>query len=359
MLIIVRFRLNYAKFFTWIKMTKTFLTISLLVFLLVNTTNAQSVKVIQNEAKSRIDVEIDGKLFTSYRWEERIKRPVLLPIMTVAGEFVTRGFPVETRNGETIGHPHQVGSSFSYGDVNGVDFWNTSTFRTPKELERMGRIVHRKIVKIKSGKNRGELVTESDWVLPNGKKILIETTRFIFQAENQNRWIDRETILTANDENVVFGDNKEGLFAIHLNRQLQQNDQIKVKITDETGNISDAKSGENLTGEYLNSEGLNGDRIWGTLGKWASVSGKIGSEDITVAIFDSPKNHNFPSSMMVRGYGLLALNPFGRKSFEPNSEARNFVLEPKKSIKFRHRLLILSVKATPEMIENEFQKFIK
>lgn len=340
-------------------MTKIFTTICVLALFFANWANAQTVKVAVNEAKQRVDVEIDGKLFTSYRFEERIKRPVLLPIMTANGAFITRGFPIETRSGETVGHPHQVGMSLSYGDVNGIDFWNNSTFRTPKELERMGRIVHRKIVKIKSGKSRGVLITESDWILPNGKKILTETTKYIFEVEDKIRWIDRETILTANDENVVFGDNKEGLFAIHLTRELQQENQFPVKITDEKGIISEAKTNENLTGEFLNSEGLTGDKIWGTLGKWASASGKIGSEDVTVAVFDFPKNHNYPSSMMVRGYGLLALNPFGRKAFEPKSEARKFVLEPKKSVEFRHRLLILAEKAKSETIEKEYQKFIK
>lgn len=338
---------------------RIFTTICFLVLFVANWANAQTVKVIANEAKKRVDVEIDGKLFTSYRWEERIRRPVLLPIISANGAFITRGFPIETRTGETIGHPHQVGMSFSYGDINGFDFWNNSPFRSAKELERMGQIVHRKILKIKSGKNRGELLAESDWILPDGKKILTETTKYIFRAKGKTRWIDRETVLTANDETVVFGDNKEGLFAVHLTRELQQENQISAKITDEKGNISVAETGENLTGKYLNSEGLTDDKIWGTPGKWASVSGKIGNEEITVAVFDSPKNHNFPSFMMVRGYGLLALNPFGRKAFEPKSEARKFVLEPKKSIEFRHRLLILPEKAKPETIEKEYQKFIK
>lgn len=340
-------------------MKRIFTTIFLLAFCAVIYTNAQYVKIVANEAKERVDVEIDGKLFTSYRFEERIKRPILLPIMSVSGNFVTRGFPIETRNGETVGHPHQVGMSLSYGDVNGIDFWNSSTFRTPKELERMGKIVHRKILRTKSGKGKAELVTQSDWILPNSNTILMETTKYIFQANGKNRWIDRETTLTANDEIVTFGDNKEGLLAIHLNRNLQQANQFPAKITDEKGNISEAETAENLSGEYINSEGLTGEKIWGTLGKWASVSGKIGDEEITVAVFDSPKNLNFPSSMMVRPYGLLALNPFGRKAFQPNEEARQFVLEPKKSIKFRHRLLILAEKAKSETIEKEYQKFIK
>ena len=340
-------------------MTGRFATIFLLVFLAANSAFAQTVKLTANEPNRRVDVEIDGKLFTSYRWDERIKRPVLLPIMSEGGAFITRGFPLETRNGETVGHPHQVGASFSYGDVNGFDFWNNSTFRTAKELERMGQIVHRKIVKIKSGKQRGELVTESEWILPNGEKILTETTKYIFAANGKTRRIDRETTLTANGRAVVFGDNKEGLFAVHLTRELQQDNQFPVKITDENGNISEAKTNENLTGEYLNSENLTGEKIWGTLGKWASVSGKIGSESVTVAVFDSPKNLNFPSSMMVRPYGLLALNPFGRKAFEPKSEARKFVLDARKPIKFQHRLLILAEKASPETLEKEYRNFIK
>lgn len=340
-------------------MTRVFTTICFLALLFANWANAQTVKVIANEAKQRVDVEIDGKLFTSYRWEERIRRPVLLPIMTANGGFITRGFPIETRNGETVGHPHQVGMSLSYGDVNGVDFWNNSAFRTPKELERMGQIVHRKIVKIKNGKSRGELITESDWILPNGKKILTETTKYIFEVKDKIRWIDRETTLTAIDENVVFGDNKEGLFAIHLTRELNQPSNIPEKTIDENGKISEAAIINDFTGEFLNSEGLTGDKIWGMLGKWASVSGKIGNENVTVAVFDFPKNHNFPSSMMVRGYGLLALNPFGRKAFEPKSEARKFILETKRSLVFRHRLLILAEKAKSETIEKEYQKFIK
>lgn len=340
-------------------MTRFFATIFFLILPAIAPAAAQTVKITENEAKQRVDVEIDGKLFTSYRWDVLIKRPVLFPVMSAGGAFITRGFPVETRDGETVGHPHQVGVSFSYGDVNGFDFWNNSTFRSAKELERMGSIVHRKIVKIKSGKTRGELVTESDWILPNGEKVLTETTRYIFAANGMTRWIDRETALTANGNAVVFGDNKEGLFAVHLTRELQQNNQFPVKITDARGNISEAKTNENLTGEYLNSEGLTGEKIWGTLGKWASVSGKIGGETVTVAVFDSPKNLNYPSSMMVRPYGLLALNPFGRKAFDPKSEARKFVLEPQKSIKFRHRLLILPEKAAPETLEKEYRSFIK
>ncbi len=339
-------------------MTKIFTTI-LLGLLFAICSNAQFVKITPNDANERIDVEIDGKLFTSYRYEERIRRPVLLPIMTAKNSFITRGFPIETRNGEDIGHPHQVGCSFSFGDVNGIDFWNNSTYRTAKELEKMGRIVHRKVLKIKNGNRQGELTTQSDWIAPNGNTVLRETTKYVFKVLGNNRLIERETTLTTTNEKVIFGDNKEGVFAIHLARELQQPSDISEKITDEKGNITETTDNTKVTGEYQNSEGLKGDKIFGTRGNWASVSGKIGDEAVTIAVFDSPKNLNFPANMMVRGYGLLALNPFGRKIFNPNSAESKFVLEAKKSIKFRHGLLIMSGKTSTEMIEKEYQKFIK
>ncbi|HLA95710.1 MAG TPA: PmoA family protein [Pyrinomonadaceae bacterium] len=320
---------------------------------------AQNIRLILKDSEKKVDVEIDGKLFTSYRWDDRIKRPVLYPVMSAGGSFVTRGFPFETRNDETIDHPHQVGCSFSYGDVNGVDFWNTSTFRTAKELEKMGVIAHQEILSIKNGKGRGELVTRSNWIMPGGKDILFETTKYIFRAKGKIRTIDRETTLTANETDVVFGDSKEGMFAIHVSSELEQSDQIGIKVTSVDGVISERKSTSIPSGEYLNSDGLVGDKVWGTLGKWASVSGRIGNEDVTVALFDLPKNHNFPSYMMVRGYGLLALNPFGRKLFDPSKEERHFTLPSKRSIKFRHRLVIMSEKAKGETIEKEYKAFIR
>lgn len=336
------------------KLALTFLFISAAAVL----AEAQSVVLIPREMETRVDVEIDGKIFTSYRWNEKIKRPVLLPVMTAGGGFVTRGFPIDTRDNEAIGHPHQVGASLSYGDVNGIDFWNTSTFRSEKELEHMGRIVLRKIIGMKSGNGRGELETSSAWTDPSGKVLLLETTKFVFHAKGKLRWIDRYTTLTANDGDVVFGDNKEGFFSIHLNSALQQNNQFPVKVTSATGVLTDRKTGDGLTGQYLNSENLTAEKIWGTPGKWASVSGRIGREDVTVAVFDSPSNHNYPSNMMVRPYGLLALNPFGQKAFVPTGSERKFTLRSNQNLTFRHRLVIFPEKAGAKDIEREFEKWI-
>jgi len=321
---------------------------------------AQYVNVSSKQAERRVDVAVDGKPFTSYRWDERIFRPVLYPILSSGGSFVTRGFPLEARNGDTIDHPHQVGSSLSYGNVNGIDFWNSSTFRTAEEMKHMGRISHTAVVSTNSGDGRGELVATAAWTGPDGSMILFEKTRYVFYASGLKRWIDRETKLTAVIDDVTFGDSKEGMFAIHLPSELEQSDQTKVKVTTAQGTISERGSSARLSGVYSNSEGLAGeDKIWGTLGKWAAVSGKFGSENVTVAIFDHPSNTNFPSRMMVRGYGLLALNPFGQKQYDPKLGERKFFLKRGDSITFRHRMLIASGVISNRSIEDEYKKFIQ
>src|SRR5688572_22946491 len=188
---------------------------------------AQAVRVTRKNAEKRVDVTIDGKPFTSYRWDERVFRPVLYPIFSSGGSFITRGYPFEARDGDTIDHPHQVGSSFSYGNVNGIDFWNSSTFRSAEEMKRMGRIVHSAVVSTTNGNGSGELVTMTAWVGPDGSTILTERTRYTFYASGSRRWFDRETRLSAFLDDITFGDSKEGMFAIHLPGELEQNDQIK------------------------------------------------------------------------------------------------------------------------------------
>lgn len=338
-------------------MRKVLLIFWLILVISAGYANAQSVNLKLSVSEKRVDVEIDGKLFTSYRWDERIKRPVLYPLMTVGGAFVTRGFPFETRDGETVDHPHQVGVSFSYGDVSGIDFWNTSTFRSAKELERMGSIVHEKFLSIKSGNGRGEMVTKAVWLSPSGKPMLAETNKYVFYAKGKLRSIDRETKLTAVGTDAVFGDSKEGMFAIHVASELEQADQVGVKVTTRDGTISKRESADILSGNYFSSNGLTGNNVWGTLGNWAAISGRIGEESVTVAMFDHQKNPNFPSRMMVRGYGLLALNPFGQKLFDAKMDERKFTLTAGRSMTFRHRLLVLPEMASAEIIEKQYYSF--
>src|SRR5215471_13249733 len=140
------------------------------------------VQVVPNEAARRVDISIDGQPFTSYIWPDSVKKPVLYPLRTTKGTLVTRGFPLDPRPGERVDHPHHVGLWFNYGDVNGLDFWNNSGSVKPDPNHPYGTIVHRKILRTVNGKDRGELDVEMEWVMPDGKPVLREETRFIFHT---------------------------------------------------------------------------------------------------------------------------------------------------------------------------------
>jgi len=341
-------------------------------FLLIVTAqlvSAQSVRLVKNEAERRIDVFVDGKPFTSYIYPDTLMKPALYPIRAASGTVITRGFPIDPKIGERADHPHQIGMWFNFGDVNGVDFWNNSNARTPTEKGRMGTIFHRGITSLKNGKTRGELEVECEWVMPDGKKILVEKTRFVFHAVNKTlRMIDRITTLTALDQEVIFHDNKEGLIAIRVARPLEQTTNVADKYIDINGKLtlSSIVNNEGVTGQYLSGEGKTGDAVFGTRGRWASLTGKIENENITIAILDHPKNPNYPTYWFARGYGLFAANPFGQRAYSKErkettlKEESNFTLSSQKSVTFRYRVLIMSgITATTNEIEKQQKLFTK
>src|SRR6476620_11270253 len=104
------------------------------------TTDANQVTVVRHDADRRVDVLVGGKPFTSYVWPTSLKKPVLYPIRSASGATVSRGFPLESRPGERVDHPHQPGLWFNYGDVNGLDFWNNSDSIKPPAAPKMGTI---------------------------------------------------------------------------------------------------------------------------------------------------------------------------------------------------------------------------
>ena len=322
-------------------------------------TMGQTVKIVDRRVERRVDVLMNGRLFTSYRWGGDYYRPALYPIMSAGGNFLTRGFPFETREGDTVDHPHQVGCWLAHASVNGVDFWNSSKFRSAKEMEKMGRIEHKRIISKREAGNVATMIAEADWVMPNGQIVLVEKTLYTFGAKGADRWIDRATSLTAVGEDVIFGDAKDGFFGLHLASELEQDDQADVKVTSAAGEISTGRQRDLLSGQFWNSEGRQTEKeIWGTRGKWAAVSGHIGNEKVTIAIFDHPRNPLSPTRMMVRGYGLFALNPFGQKQFDASLSEASFTLKAKRSMRFRYRVIIGQAKDR-HYVEEEYAKFSK
>jgi methane monooxygenase PmoA-like len=321
---------------------------------------ALEVAVTPDESARRVDVSIGGKPFTSYIWPERLKKPVLYPLRAASGTLVTRGWPFDPRPGERVDHPHHVGLWFDYGDVNGIDFWNNSDALKADEQAKMGVIVHRKLVEARGGAAAGTLVTESEWLGPGSARLLRERAVFTFRGDDKTRVVDRVTTLTALERRVVFNDNKEGLLGMRVARQLEQPSTTPEVFTDASGRATSVPVLDNtgVTGLYTSSEGKTGDSVWSTRGAWTMLTGRIGSEALTIAILDHPANPGYPTYWHARGYGLFAANPLGQKIFtEGKQPALNLTLEPGDSTTFRYRVVILEGTATSDRIEHDFKGF--
>ncbi len=322
---------------------------------------ANFVQVIPREADRRVDVIVGGKPFTSYIFPTSLKKPTLYPLRTAAGTVVTRGFPLEPRAGERVDHPHHAGLWFNFGNVNGLDFWNNSTAIKESDAAKMGTILHRSVRGSTSGAGEGTLDVTTEWVDYQGKPLLREDAGFVFRASDGVRAIDRVTTLTALGEPVTFKDDKEGLIGMRVARALEHPSTTPDKFTDASGRPTTVAVLDNagVTGRYRSSEGKEGDAVWGTRGRWTMLSGVVDGEAVTIAMLDHPKNPGFPTYWHARGYGLFAANPLGQKIMSNGKEELNLRLAAGQSTTFRHEVLILTGKATPEQVEGYYQRFTR
>lgn len=319
-----------------------------------------AVVVTDRPADRRVDVAIGGKPFTAYLYPASLEKPVLYPIRSARGTLVTRGFPLEPRPGERTDHPHHVGHWFNYGEVNGYDFWGHSSETPAATTPKMGTIVHKAVVHVASGA-RGELTVTADWVVPGGRVLLRERTEFIFSGEAARRAIDRGTTWTAADEPVTFTDTKEGAFGIRVARGLEHPSREPDVFVNARGEKESVPRLDNtgVTGTYIGSDGTTGEAVWGTRGPWMGLTGLVDAAPVTLAIFDHPSSHRYPTYWHARGYGLFAANPLGRHAFDSTRPPAVLTLTPGESVTFRHRILVVDGTLTREQLQQEHDRFAR
>jgi hypothetical protein len=280
--------------------------------------------------QNTVGIFINWKHFTTYRFGSELTKPILYPVKSPSGVVVTRGFPLEIIPGESNDHPHHTGIFFTYDRVNNNGFWNNT--KSPPQIK------HVKVVKAANG----QLSVISHWVGRTGKILLEEKRDMTFIAGTNEYAIDFNIVLTAQDEKVVFGDTKEGMFAIRLADWLRE---------------------DGGTGEYLNSDGQKGEsNVWGKRAKWVRLEGHRDSNTIGVAIFHHPNSVNYPTYWMARGYGLFSANPLGQLEFQKASkvekpQAFNLTLQPGQNALFKFRMIIYDGQKTIEELEQEFKNY--
>lgn len=305
------------------------------------------VTVTKSTGKNQVDVRIGGKPFTSFLYPDSLEKPVLFPLYAANGALVTRGFPLDPRPGEPTDHPHHIGLWFNYENLNGLDFWNNSYAIPPEKKNQYGWIRTDKVLETGSG-TTGVLSYHANWTNQAKQTIVEETTRFEFTASGNQRVIDRITTLRANID-AVFSDVKDGMLGLRLAHELEMPSTEDQKFTDDKGIVTIVKAGTDKVsnGNYITSAGKAGNDAWGSRAEWCKVYGTIGTDSVSIAIIDHPRNPNYPTFWHARGYGLFAANPLGEKVFTNGKSALNLTLKKGEQVTFRYRVIISSGKDTP------------
>lgn len=317
--------------------------------------NAQKARIElrRDDQKQKINVIVDDKLFTSFQYPSNLEKPFLFPVYSPDGSVITRGFPLEPRPGERVDHPHHIGIWFNYGNVNGLDFWNNSSAIPQDKKNLYGHIVVTGITE-KQSKEKSILEVTSEWKDNDGNTLITEVTKYIFTGDKNSRTIDHISTLTAMGQRVTFDDNKEGLFAIRVDRAFEMPSNESLIFTDANGNPTTVKAIDNngVTGMYLGSSGFKGEKVWGTRNEWVLLSGTKNNVLTTIGIFDHPKNQGYPAYSHARGYGLFSVNNLGQNSYDSSKEKVSYILERGESITLRHRFFVRSGREiTPEEAE--------
>ena len=293
-----------------------------------------------SEGDGKIDVAIDGKLFTTFYYGSRTPKPYLHPVRAADGTIVTRGYPMEMIEGERRDHPHHRSLWFTHGDVNGFDFWaNEDTQDRPHK----GRVVVKRV----SLKGKDRIAGSFEWRGPAGDVLVVEDRMMTFGSQGANRFIDFDLTLTAASQQVRFRDTKEGTFAIRLATPLEE--------------PHERAEGIPRTGRITAADGRTGEpKVWGTRSPWVDYSGEIDGTPLGVAIFDHPANPKHPTYWHVRSYGLFAANVFGEHHFyQDDSRDGGITIESGKSLRFRYQVLIHAGDTRQAGVGRLYEEWIK
>lgn len=267
----------------------------------------------------QIAVSVAGRPFTVYRYGADFRdKPVFYPVLAPNGARVNREFPMVTGvAGESADHPHHQSLWFTYDEVNGTNFWN------PEKSTR-----HIEQIDVRT--DGATLAARLAWKNGDGATVLEETKRVTFGGGADVAWLDHDSTLKATTAAVSMGDTKEGAFGIRLNDGLKE---------------------QGGSGRYVNAEGLETEKgVWGKTSDWVAIRGTVVdagvTRNVTVAIFAPRTGANAPPYWHARAYGLFAVNPFGRKAFDPAQPERITRLGVGEEVRTRFRLAVYDGQVT-------------
>lgn len=272
-------------------------------------------KVTANKVGDRIEIRINGNLFTNYVLSEFEKYPFFYPVNGPSNASVT-----SMRNAN---YPHHSSLFFGCDKVNGGNYWQEG-------LER-GQIISLRADIIESGKEKVVIENECIWRRPGADAPIKDKRTITVSAPSKGKFqidfdVTMEMLL-----DVVIEKTNHSLFSGRMDPDLA------------------VING----GVMINAEGDMGEK--NTFGKssfWMDCSGQRLGKTEGMAIMQHPSNAWYPSPWFTRDYGFFSPTPM----YWPEND-KNTLLKKGEEIKLRYRVLVHSGNHLEADIAQEFEKY--
>jgi len=293
---------------------KSFIVASILLLCFTGYNRAQNT-ISAEKLGDKIDIRINGNLFTSYILSEHEKYPFFFPVNGPSRASVT-----SMRNAN---YPHHSSLFFGCDRVNGGNYWQ-------------------------EGLDRGQIVSiRADIIESGGDKVVIE---------NENIWRRPNAMAPVKDIRTISISAPSGdLFQIDFDIILEM--LLDVTIAKTNHSLFSVRMDPDLAvingGTMVNAAGDTGEK--GTFGKpsaWMDYHGSRMGKKEGITVMQHPSNDWYPAPWFTRDYGFISPTPM----YWPENE-ENTVLQKGQKIELRYRVLIHSGDHVEAGIEQLFEAY--
>lgn len=263
----------------------------------------------------RVDVTVDGVLFTAYKFADSQKYPYFWPVNgPISGKTVT------TESSEPYPHHHSL--FFGCDKVNGGNYW--------QESNRRGQIVSRGPKIIESSGSRVVFTDECLWQRPQQEPVIRDTRRITVTAPRPTlRFIDFEITLEPLTD-VRIEKSNHALFSARVVPEL---------------NVQNG-------GVLVNAEGKTSEKgTFGVRSPWCDYSGPRNEVTEGIAILQHPDNRWYPCRWFTRDYGFFSPTPMNWL------EEGHLVLPQGEPLRLRYRVVVHAGNAETADIANLFEQY--
>ena len=248
------------------------------VFLLISVLVLASAQAAKQEVTAKLDgdqvtVNVDGKLFTAYKFADSQKYPYFWPVNGPAS-----GKSITTETSEPYPHHHSL--FFGCDRVNGGNYW--------QDVNARGQIVSQGPKIVRASGKRVVFTDTCLWRQPGSEPIISDARQIVITAPGEDvRLIDFEISLKPLVDIEILKTN-HALFSARVVPELC------------------VKSG----GTLINAEGKTTEKgTFGLNSPWCDYAGTRDGITEGIAILQSPTNRWFPSKWFTRDYGFFSPTP--------------------------------------------------